>query len=135
MHKILLPSHGHVGGLRLFHGALSLLQSPGSCSSSELCCCLSIYEQGLKKKKNQYLNFSCPTYQTGGQLGYKIACTRTGDLLCQSLSSDFYREIQNYLKVPQCIIAVSLVRVISGEFDLLLMNQALLICNNLAVLR
>lgn len=49
MHKILLPSHGHVGGLRLFHGALSLLQSPGSCSSSELCCCLSIYEQGLKK--------------------------------------------------------------------------------------
>lgn len=51
MHKILLPSHGHVGGLRLFHGALSLLQSPGSCSSSELCCCLSIYEQGLKEKK------------------------------------------------------------------------------------
>lgn len=53
MHKILLPSHGHVGGLRLFHGALSLLQSPGSCSSSELCCCLSIYEQGLKEKKKK----------------------------------------------------------------------------------
>lgn len=56
MLKILLPSHSHIGGLSLFHGALSLLQSPGSCSSSELCC-LSIYEQGLKKKI-QYLNLS-----------------------------------------------------------------------------
>lgn len=48
------------------------------------------------------------------------------------LDTDVYREIPNYLKVLQCIIAVSLLRVISGESDLLLMKLALLIRSNLA---
>lgn len=48
------------------------------------------------------------------------------------LDTDVYREILNYLKVSQCIIAVSLLRVISGESDLLLMKLALFICSNLA---
>lgn len=48
------------------------------------------------------------------------------------LDTDVYREILYYLKVSQCIIAVSLLRVISGESDLLLMKLALFICSNLA---
>lgn len=36
------------------------------------------------------------------------------------------------MKISQCIIAVSLLRVISGESDLLLMKLALFICSNLA---
>lgn len=48
------------------------------------------------------------------------------------LDTDVYREIQNYLKVSQCIIAVSLLQVISGEYDLLPMKLALFICSNLA---
>lgn len=50
------------------------------------------------------------------------------------LDTDVYRKIQNYLKVSQCIIVVSLLRVISGESDLLLMKLALFICSNLAAL-
>lgn len=36
------------------------------------------------------------------------------------------------MKILQCIIAVSLLRVISGESDLLLMKLALFICSKLA---